>query len=108
MRSKIKTPMLGLGRVMTNRSDLDYIRKFGDTCHAEVSRRGECQPCDKIAVAVTVDDEDRHWWPVCAYHTRSRKLVPLADLLRELSAAVYADDYQDAVRYQGHLAGRRG
>lgn len=78
--------------VMTDRSaDLDYIRKFGDKCHAEVSRKGECQACDKTAVAVVIDSEDGHWWPVCAYHTRSRKLVPLADLLRELSANVLGE-----------------
>lgn len=67
---------------MTDRNDLDYIRQFGDKCHAEVSRRGECQPCDKIAVAVTVDAEDGHWWPVCPHHSRGRRMVPLAVLLQ--------------------------
>lgn len=60
-------------------SDLRYLSRFPDRCAAEVSRGGECQPCDKVAVAVTVDD---HWWPVCVHHSRGRCMVPLADLLR--------------------------
>jgi hypothetical protein len=61
--------------------DRHYIRRFSDKCCAEVSRGGESQPCDKTAVAVTIDAEDQHWWPVCAYHTRGRYMVPLTDLL---------------------------
>lgn len=59
-----------------------YVTRFPDTCHAEVSRAGECQPCDKTAVAVVVDDEDGHWWPACTYHLRAREVVPLAELLQ--------------------------
>jgi hypothetical protein len=61
--------------------DRDYILKFPDKCCAEVSRGGESQPCDKTAVAVTVDAEDGHWWPVCPHHARGRHMVPLAELL---------------------------
>jgi len=61
--------------------DLRYLHRFPDKCCAEVSRGGESQPCDKTAVAVTIDPEDEHWWPVCAHHSRGRRMVPLADLL---------------------------
>jgi hypothetical protein len=66
--------------------DLHYVRRFSDKCCAEVSRRGESQACDKTAVAVTVD-ADQHWWPVCAFHTRGRYMVPLSDLLAALSCS---------------------
>ena len=68
-------------------SNLDYIRKFPDKCCAEVSRKGESEPCDEVAVAVCAVDacddgeDDPHWWPACAYHTRKGRMVPLADLL---------------------------
>ena len=67
--------------------DLEYIRKFADKCCAEVSRGGESQPCDKTAVAVTIDAEDQHWWPVWPHHTRGRRIVPLAELIKVLSSA---------------------
>lgn len=44
--------------------DVDYICKFPDKCCAEVTRRGELQPCDKTAVAVADgSNEDDAWWP---------------------------------------------
>jgi hypothetical protein len=49
-------------------------------CDGKCAR--EFQPCDKTAVAVTIDGEDGHWWPVCPHHSRGRRrMVPLADLL---------------------------
>jgi hypothetical protein len=63
-------------------SALGYAKLFPDQCCAEVSRAGECQPCNKMAVAVA-DDDDRPW-PVCAHHARGRKMIPLADILRAL------------------------
>ena len=71
----------GAAMTQPNENDLRYIRHFADKCCAEVSRNGESQPCDKTAVAVAIDAEDEHWWPVCGYHTRARRMVPLADLL---------------------------
>lgn len=61
-----------------------FWRQFPDKCCAEVIRAGELQPCDKTAIAVTVDSEDGHWWPVCPHHSRARQMVPLADLIAEL------------------------
>jgi len=62
--------------------DLRFIKRFPDKCCAEVSRGGEAQPCDKTAVAVTYGEaETDSWWPVCPFHTRGRRMVPLADLL---------------------------
>ncbi|BCP36426.1 hypothetical protein MINTMi198_17960 [Mycobacterium intracellulare M.i.198] len=62
---------------------LMFIRKFPEKCCAEVSRKGECQPCDKTAVGAAEGDDDGEvrWWPVCAYHSRGRSMVPLADLV---------------------------
>lgn len=61
--------------------DIRFLRKYPDKCCAEVSRKGELQPCDKTAVAVTVDAETGQWWPVCPHHTRGRQMISLADLL---------------------------
>jgi hypothetical protein len=62
---------------------LYFVRKFPSECCAEVSRKGELQPCDKTAFAVAAGDDDgvSRWWPVCVYHARARRMVPLADLL---------------------------
>ena len=61
---------------------LRFIRHFPDTCCAEVTHDGMVQPCDKTAVAVAAgDEEDGTWWPVCGYHTRGRKMVPLSELI---------------------------
>lgn len=61
--------------------DIEHITRFPGECCAAVSRGGELQPCDKRAVAVTVDTEDGHWWPVCPHHSRGRPMVSLADLI---------------------------
>lgn len=58
---------------------MTFLRRYPDKCCADVSRKGESQPCDKLAVAVALDTED-DWWPVCAYHARGR-MMPLAELL---------------------------
>ena len=71
-------------------NNLEYIRKYPDRCCAAVTRNGELEPCDKVAVAVcavdTRDDgeDDPHWWPACVYHTRKGRMVPLAELLAVL------------------------
>jgi hypothetical protein len=68
---------------------LRFIRRFPDKCCVEVSRKGESQPCDKPAVAVAsgVDEwEDQDcWWPVCAHHSRGRRMVSLPDLIKAVS-----------------------
>jgi hypothetical protein len=72
-------------------SDLaHFVLKFPDRCCAEVSRRGESQPCDKTAVAVAVSSEayDPGWWPVCRKHLHGRELVPLEDVLAAARRAV--------------------
>jgi len=71
-------------------NDVEYIRKFSDECCAEVSRKGESQPCGKVAVAVTSGDDDwdgPHWWPVCKHHARGRAMVSLTDLITHLDNA---------------------
>lgn len=70
--------------------DLKFVRKFPDKCATEVSRDGESQPCDKVAVAVTRGrdewDDEGMWWPVCAHHTRKAHAVPLVDLIKALES----------------------
>lgn len=66
-------------------SDVDYIRKWPNECCATVTRNGESQPCDKVAVAVRISEDTPHWWPVCAYHTRVGQMVSLAELIEALS-----------------------
>lgn len=53
-----------------------------DTCHEEVSRAGEAQPCDKPAVALRRDPEEGNPYPVCGHHARAndRYMLTLADL----------------------------
>lgn len=58
---------------------LGSVREFPGECCEEVSRRGELQPCNKLAVAARLD-VDEHAYPVCGYHARS-PMVPLRVLL---------------------------
>lgn len=51
-----------------------------DSCHEEVSRKHQIQPCDLPAVALRVDPESGHSYPVCVRHTR-KPMVPLVVLL---------------------------
>ena len=39
------------------------------SCHEEVARKGRLEPCDKPAVALRWDYEDRPY-PVCSFHSR--------------------------------------
>jgi len=48
-------------------------------CHEDVTRKGESQPCENIAVAVRIDPNEGGFYPVCSRHTR-RPMVRLADL----------------------------
>lgn len=71
--------------------NLKFLRRYPDKCSADVTRKGESQPCDKVAVAVMrgeggygFEDEPDDWWPVCAHHTRKDHTVPLAELIKAL------------------------
>jgi hypothetical protein len=64
-------------------SELARIMEYG-LCHEDVTRQGVSQPCGKTAVAVRLDLEDDGPYPVCAYHTRGSRMVPLPDLLAKL------------------------
>jgi hypothetical protein len=63
--------------------DMTFVRKFPGECCAEVSRKGNSEPCDKTAYAVAVDPDDPTSlaWPVCVHHARGRTLIPLSELL---------------------------
>jgi hypothetical protein len=56
-----------------------FIEKFPNECTAEVSRKGNTEPCDKPAYAIAFDAEG--YWPVCISHARGQALVPLAEIL---------------------------
>lgn len=69
----------------------DFAFKYPDKCCAEVSRKGESEPCDKTAYAMVLGYADEyesgapdHWWPVCIHHARGRQLVPLSRLMERL------------------------
>ena len=49
------------------------------TCHESVSRKGEEQPCEKVAVARRMDPDQDYPYPVCAFHSRG-EMVPLGPL----------------------------
>ncbi len=63
-----------------NERDLGFVRRFPGHCCNVAVRKGEEVPCDKVAVAVRIDTDDGHPYPVCAYHARG-DMVPLAELL---------------------------
>jgi hypothetical protein len=75
---------------MSDDYNLKFLRRYPNKCSAEVTRQGESEPCDKVAVAVMkgegcdYKDEPDDWWPVCAYHVRKDYAVPLADLIKAL------------------------
>ena len=50
-------------------------------CHEEVTRRGELEPCDNMAVALRMDPEESEPYPVCARHARAN-MVSLEDVVR--------------------------
>lgn len=50
-------------------------------CHEEVTRHGEVEPCDKVAVALRMDPEEHEPYPVCARHSRG-DMVPLETIVR--------------------------
>lgn len=61
-------------------SGLTDVRNHPDTCDEEVTRKGELQPCENIAVAVRIDPDGGTLYPVCGRHAR-RPMVRLRDLL---------------------------
>ena len=58
-----------------------FVNKWPGECTAEVSRRGEFQPCDKPAYAVAKGFDPEGYWPVCIHHARGKALVTLAEIL---------------------------
>lgn len=55
--------------------------KLLTTCREGVTRQGESQPCEKVAVAIRRNPEDDDdYYPVCSYHARGR-MMPLTELL---------------------------
>lgn len=64
-------------------SEIARIMEYG-LCHEDVTRKGESQPCEKTAVAVRIDPQERDPYPVCAFHARG-EMVPLTDLIAALS-----------------------
>lgn len=49
------------------------------TCYEEVTRKGQLEPCDKVSVAMRIDETFGGRYPVCIYHTR-QPMVPLDDI----------------------------
>lgn len=60
--------------------DITQALRWAYSCHEEVTRRGELQPCDLDAVALRVDEEGG-CYPVCIKHTR-KPMVPLERVAR--------------------------
>jgi hypothetical protein len=56
-------------------------------CHEEVSRRGELQPCNRVAVAMRIDPTFGDPYPVCAFHARGSNMMSLS----AVEASVRAD-----------------
>lgn len=72
-------------------------------CHEGVTRRDEYQPCDKLAVAWRLDDEGSPY-PVCAFHTRGDRMVPLSSGVLVAAADVRASALEDAAdAWKKHL-----
>lgn len=84
--------LLGVVTRMPDNPVTRFLLKFPDLCCAEVTRRGNVEPCDKPAIAVAVSTEayDPSWWPVCRKHLRGRELVPLEDVVRAAKGATDA------------------
>jgi hypothetical protein len=51
-----------------------------DWCEEGVTRRSEFQPCEKLAVALRIDEEGDPY-PVCAFHARG-SMVSLSALVK--------------------------
>jgi hypothetical protein len=62
-----------------------------ESCHEEVIRTGETQPCDKPSVAMRYDPEKGTPYPVCVDHCRA-DMVPLTRLGAEYVRELAADD----------------
>ncbi len=61
----------------------ERLAGYMQRCHEEVTRKGECQPCDKPAVALRNEDEG-DVYPVCGYHARGH-LVTLERIIQTLA-----------------------
>jgi hypothetical protein len=63
--------------------ELNYLRRFADTCDASVIRKGQDEPCEKLAVGAIQQFGDTLPWPACAYHLNQyhADAVALLDLI---------------------------
>ena len=52
-----------------------------EQCHEEVTRDGELEPCEKVAVALRIDPQESEPYPVCARHARG-DMVSLEAIVR--------------------------
>lgn len=52
-----------------------------EQCHEEVTRAGEIEPCDKVAVALRLDPHESEPYPVCSHHARG-DMVSLEEIVR--------------------------
>lgn len=58
-------------------------------CTEGVTRGGEFQPCERLAVALRIDPEERTPYPVCPPHARG-DMVSLAVIMAALTTGVPA------------------
>jgi hypothetical protein len=70
-------------------------------CHEGVTRREEFQPCEKTAVAMRLDPEEGHPYPVCARHARA-DMVSLSSVERN---AIHEALHQWRVHGSGDMYG---
>ena len=72
------------GRTYHNPTDHDThecittINHYNGLCAEEITRHGQLQPCDRIAIAHRIDT-DNHTYPVCRRHLRA-PIAPIATI----------------------------
>ena len=64
------------------------------TCEEGVTRRQAFQPCDKPAVAMRLDPEDKKPYPVCRRHCREN-MVPLAEVKAQACTHTFAQQLEE-------------
>ena len=64
-------------------SGMGIALRCPEQCHEEVTRAGELEPCNKVAVALRLDPQESEPYPVCAHHARG-DMVPLEAIVRFL------------------------
>jgi len=59
-------------------------------CHEEVTRGGQLEPCEKIAIANRFDPESLEPYPVCIEHVRG-DMVPLLAVVEAAQSLVKSE-----------------